>query len=66
MVSDSAGSEPAVPLGEASVGSAGEELVGEAVLVALPFTRLAPALLVPCTRAYMGSEFGGVRHVPDW
>ncbi len=41
-------------------------LSGEAVLVALPFTRLAHALLMPFTRAYMGSEFGGVRHVPDW
>lgn len=41
-------------------------LSGEAVLVALPFSRLSHALLSPFTRAYMGSEFGGVRHVPDW
>jgi nitrate reductase gamma subunit len=41
-------------------------LSGEAVLAALPFTRLSHALLSPFTRAYMGSEFGGVRHVPDW
>lgn len=41
-------------------------LSGEAVLVAIPFTRLSHALLSPFTRAYMGSEFGGVRHVPDW
>lgn len=41
-------------------------LSGEAVLVAIPFTRLSHALISPFTRAYMGSEFGGVRHVPDW
>ena len=41
-------------------------LSGEAVLVAIPFTRLSHALFSPFTRAYMGSEFGGVRHVPDW
>ncbi|MDL2216460.1 respiratory nitrate reductase subunit gamma [Desulfovibrio sp. OttesenSCG-928-M14] len=41
-------------------------LSGEAVLVAIPFTRLSHALLSPLTRAYMGSEFGGVRHCPDW
>ena len=41
-------------------------LSGEAVLVAIPFTRLSHALFAPFTRAYMGSEFGGVRHCPDW
>jgi len=41
-------------------------LSGEAVLVALPFTRLSHALIAPFARAYIGSEFGGVRHVPDW
>lgn len=41
-------------------------LSGEAVLLAIPFTRLSHALYSPFTRAYMGSEFGGVRHVPDW
>jgi nitrate reductase gamma subunit len=41
-------------------------LSGEAMLAALPFTRLSHALFAPFTRAYMGSEFGGVRHVPDW
>lgn len=41
-------------------------LSGEAVLVAIPFTRLSHALLIPFTRAYMGSDFGGVRHVRDW
>lgn len=41
-------------------------LSGEAVLIAIPFTRLSHAIFTPFTRAYMGSEFGGVRHVPDW
>ena len=41
-------------------------LSGEAVLVAIPFTRLSHALFAPFTRAYMGSEFGGVRHCQDW
>lgn len=41
-------------------------LCGEAVLVAIPFTRLSHALFFPITRAYMGSEFGGVRHCNDW
>lgn len=41
-------------------------LSGEAVLIAIPFTRLSHAFFIPFTRAYMGSEFGGVRHTPDW
>jgi nitrate reductase gamma subunit len=41
-------------------------LSGEAVLVAIPFTRLSHALFIPFTRAYMGSEFGGVRQCRDW
>ena len=41
-------------------------LSGEAILIAIPFTRLSHALFSPFTRAYMGSEFGGVRHCPDW
>jgi nitrate reductase gamma subunit len=41
-------------------------LSGEAMLVAIPFTRLSHALIAPFTRAHMGSEFGGVRHVQDW
>lgn len=41
-------------------------LSGEAMLMALPFTRLSHAIFSPFTRAYMGSEFGGVRHCPDW
>lgn len=34
-----------------------------ALLVAIPFTRLSHMLLAPLTRAYIGSEFGMVRHV---
>lgn len=41
-------------------------LSGEAMLVAIPFTRLSHMLFSPLTRAYMGSEFGGVRHARDW
>ena len=39
---------------------------GEVMLVAIPFTRLGHMLFAPLTRAYMGSEFGGVRHAKDW
>lgn len=38
----------------------------ELLLVAIPFTRLSHMLLAPLTRAYIGSEFGMVRHVKDW
>ncbi len=41
-------------------------LSGETMLVAIPFTRLSHMLFAPLTRAYMGSEFGGVRHARDW
>jgi nitrate reductase gamma subunit len=41
-------------------------LTGEAMLVAIPFTRIRHMLYAPLTRAYMGSEFGGVRHARDW
>ena len=41
-------------------------LSGEVLLVAIPFTRLSHMLFAPLTRAYMGSEFGGVRHARDW
>ena len=41
-------------------------LSGEIMLVAIPFTRLSHMLTAPLTRAYMGSEFGGVRHAKDW
>jgi nitrate reductase gamma subunit len=41
-------------------------LAGEVLLVSIPFTRLSHALFAVFTRAYMGSEFGGVRHARDW
>ena len=41
-------------------------LAGEIMLVAIPFTRLSHMLFSPLTRAYMGSEFGGVRKARDW
>lgn len=41
-------------------------LSGEIMLITIPFTRLAHMVLAPFTRAYMGSEFGGVRHARDW
>ena len=41
-------------------------LSGEIMLVAIPFTRLSHMILFPLTRAYMGSEFGGVRKARDW
>jgi len=41
-------------------------LSGEIMLMAIPFTRLSHMLFSPFTRAYMGSEFGKVRHARDW
>ena len=41
-------------------------IAGEIMLIAIPFTRLSHMLFSPLTRAYMGSEFGGVRHAKDW
>ena len=41
-------------------------LSGEIMLVAIPFTRLSHMIFFPLTRAYMGSEFGGVRKARDW
>lgn len=41
-------------------------LCGSAMLMAIPFTRLGHMFFFPFTRAYMGSEFGAVRHVKDW
>jgi len=41
-------------------------LTGEIFLIAIPFTRVSHALLAPLTRAYIGSEFGAVRHAKDW
>ncbi len=39
---------------------------GEIMLMAIPFTRLSHMLLGIFTRAYIGSEFGKVRHARDW
>jgi nitrate reductase gamma subunit len=39
---------------------------GEIMLVAIPLTRLNHMIFSPLTRAYMGSEFGKVRHARDW
>lgn len=41
-------------------------LSGEIMLMTIPFTRLSHMLFSPLTRAYMGSEFGGIRHAKDW
>ena len=41
-------------------------LVGEIMLIAIPFTRLSHMLFFVFTRAYMGSEFGAVRNSKDW
>ncbi|MBU1611303.1 MAG: respiratory nitrate reductase subunit gamma [Proteobacteria bacterium] len=41
-------------------------LCGLAWLALIPFTRLAHAIFAVFTRAYMGSEFGGVRNCKDW
>mgnify|MGYP000498170786 CR=1 FL=1 len=41
-------------------------LSGELMLIAIPFTRLDHMLTFWLTRSYMGSEFGGVRHVKDY
>lgn len=39
---------------------------GELLLAAIPFTRLGHMLFAWFTRAYIGSEFGAVRHARDW
>jgi len=41
-------------------------LSAEALLALIPFTWLSHIILGPMVRAYMGSEFGGQRHVQDW
>lgn len=41
-------------------------LFAEILLISIPFTRLSHALFSPFTRAYMGSEFGAVRHTIDY
>lgn len=39
---------------------------GVAWLLLIPWTRLIHMIWFPFTRAYMGSEFGSVRHSRDW
>jgi nitrate reductase gamma subunit len=41
-------------------------LTGEIMLMAIPFTRLSHMVFSPFTRAYMGSEFGAIRHSRDY
>ena len=53
-------------VGSALVMTTLHVLSGELLIALIPFTRLSHALFSLFTRAYMGSEFGGVRHVNDW
>lgn len=39
---------------------------GAVWLAMIPFTRISHMLFFPLTRAYMGGEFGYVRHSRDW
>ncbi len=39
---------------------------GEIMLMVIPFTRLSHMIFAPFTRAYMGSEFGGIRNSRDY
>lgn len=41
-------------------------LTGEIFLIVIPFTRLIHMVFSPLMRAYMGSEFGGIRHARDY
>lgn len=41
-------------------------LSGELMLILIPFTRFFHMFMAPFTRAYIGSEFGSVRHARDW
>ena len=41
-------------------------LSGEVWLAIIPFTRLSHMLFFPLNRAYIGSEFGAIRHVRDY
>jgi nitrate reductase gamma subunit len=41
-------------------------LSGQVMLAAIPFTRLSHMLFFWLNRAYIGSEFGAVRHVEDY
>ncbi|RLB99367.1 MAG: nitrate reductase [Deltaproteobacteria bacterium] len=39
---------------------------GEMMLILIPFSRFSHMIVAPLTRAYIGSEFGNVRHAKDW
>ncbi|MGB5985533.1 MAG: nitrate reductase [Desulfobacterales bacterium] len=39
---------------------------GAVLLIVIPFSRLFHMFTAPLTRAYMGSEFGKIRHARDW
>jgi len=39
---------------------------GEMLLIFIPFSKFSHMIVAPLTRAYMGSEFGNVRHAKDW
>lgn len=39
---------------------------GEIMLILIPFSRFSHMIIAPLTRAYMGSEFGSIRHAKDW
>lgn len=41
-------------------------LSGELMLIMIPFSRFSHMMFAPFTRAYIGSEFGNVRHARDW
>jgi nitrate reductase gamma subunit len=41
-------------------------LSGEVLLAIIPFTWLSHMVTGPLVRAYLGSEFGAVRHARDW
>ena len=41
-------------------------ITGEIFLMSIPFTRLSHMLYAPFLRAYIGSEFGGIRKTRDW
>ncbi len=53
-------------IGDAKVMLILHILCGEIMLMSIPFTRLSHMLFGLFTRAYMGSEFGGVRRCKDW
>ncbi|WP_027179717.1 TmcC family electron transfer complex membrane anchor subunit [Maridesulfovibrio bastinii] len=53
-------------IGDATVMLTLHILCGEFMLASIPFTRLSHMLFTVFTRAYIGSEFGGVRRVKDW